>query len=362
MLFVLRMDVRPNLPFCQPEKNALQRGLAFNHTLFSVQPGHALSGVFAAKRCPHMQPDARYTKLSAYFRSRFGTRAQKIPLDIGAGCPNRDGVVSTQGCIFCNLRGSGTGSWKQGLGLERQWAMWKTRFDKRYADASYIAYLQSFSNTYMPVPVLRERLDEICTLPGIAGLAVGTRPDCLDDERLGLVAACRERLGDEIWLDLGLQSSNDATLVRINRGHDFTAWADTCVRAHDAGIKVCVHVVAGLPGEDASDVLRTVRDACALPVAGIKFHNLLVVRGSGMVPLWRRGAYEPLAREEYVDMLCQALPLVPAEVVIHRLHADPAPGELLAPAWAGEKHAVRNAIEKALEERDVRQGSNTVRR
>lgn len=309
-----------------------------------------------------MQPDARYTKLSAYFRSRFGKRAQKIPLDIGAGCPNRDGVVSTRGCIFCNIRGSGTGSWEQGLGLERQWAMWKTRFDKRYADAAYIAYLQSFSNTYMPVPDLRDRLDEICALPGIAGLAVGTRPDCLDDDRLGLIAGCRERLGDELWLDLGLQSSNDATLARINRGHDFAAWANACTRAHDAGIKVCVHVVAGLPGEDAADVLRTVRHACALPVAGIKFHNLLVVRGSGMVPLWRCGAYEPLAREEYVDMLCQALPLVSEEVVIHRLHADPAPGELLAPAWAGEKHAVRNAIEKAFEERDIRQGSDAVRR
>lgn len=243
------------------------------------------------------------------------------------------------------------------MGVERQWAQWKARFDARFNNATYIAYLQSFSNTYMEPPVLRRILDAICDLPGIGGLAVGTRPDCLGDERIRAIADCRSRLGDEIWLDLGLQSANDTTLARINRGHDFATWAEACNLAAEAGLKVCVHVVAGLPGEDTADFLHTIREACAQPVAGIKFHNLLVVRGSGMVPLWRRGEYTALTRDAYLDMLCRALPLVPEHVVVHRLHADPAPGELLAPAWAGDKHAVRNAIEAIFEERNVHQGS-----
>lgn len=305
-----------------------------------------------------MTTEERYTKLSTHFRNAFGRRAQKIPLDVGAGCPNRDGAISRHGCIFCNVQGSGTGSWVRGMGIERQWAEWKVRFATRYKNATYIAYLQSFSNTYMALPDLRRILDTICGLPDIGGLAVGTRPDCLDDMRIQALADCRPRVGDEIWLDLGLQSANDATLARINRGHDFATWAWACRLAAEAGLKVCVHVVAGLPGEDAADFLHTIRAACAQPVAGIKFHNLLVVRGSGMVPLWRRSGYSPLTRDAYIDMLCRALPLVPKHVVVHRLHADPAPGELLAPAWAGDRNAVRNAIEAAIKERDVRQGSN----
>ena len=295
----------------------------------------------------------RYATFATSLRQRFGERVQKIPLDAGASCPNRDGTLGHAGCLFCNSRGSGSGLGRQGLDLAEQWEFWRTKYQRKFKVKFFIAYLQSFSNTHGPLERLRALLAELAQLPGLVGLALGTRPDCLDSDKLNVLA---EFPAPERWLELGLQSSNNATLARINRGHDFACFVRAVEAAAKVGLKVCAHVIAGLPGENAGDFLRTVAACNSLPLHGIKFHNLYVCDSSGLAALWRQGLYTPLAREDYIDWLARGLALLRPDIIVQRLAADPAPGELLAPTWAGDKTGVRAAIKARLEESDVWQG------
>jgi len=296
----------------------------------------------------------RYRSLTAYFRERYKSRARKIPLEAGFTCPNRDGTLSLGGCAFCNEIGSGAGLTGAGLSLLEQWEILRARFSRKYPDAAFLAYLQSFSNTHGPASRLKAVLDEIAALPQARGLCLGTRPDCLDEEKLDLLAAVPF---EEIRLEMGLQSANDETLARINRGHKAADFARAAALAAGRGIKVTAHVMAGLPGEDAEDFLRTVDFVAALPVHGIKLHNLLVVAESPLAHIYRKGGYEPLLREEYISMLCRALPRLRPDMVVERLNADPRPGELLAPDWAADKSGLLRDLAAAFEALDVWQGA-----
>ena len=297
----------------------------------------------------------RYRSLSTYFRERFGGRVQKIPLDAGFTCPNRDGTLSRLGCVFCNPKGSGSGLGAQGLSLAAQWDYWRERFSRKYKTARFLAYLQSFSNTHGPAENLARVLDQLAPLPGLAGLAVGTRPDCLDSEKLALLSAFPS---EEIWLELGLQSSHDPTLARINRGHAAEAFTHMVTLAANAGLKICAHVIAGLPGETPAHFLRTIDFLNALPISGIKLHNLYVCRDTPLADDWKQGNYRPLEREEYLhSWLIPALKHLRPDIVIQRLTGDPAPGELLAPPWCSDKSALLSALHTALEAGDVRQGT-----
>ncbi len=299
----------------------------------------------------------RIYSLATYLRQRFGGRLRKIPLDAASGCPNRDGSVSFHGCAFCNAQGSGTGMAANGLSLTRQWERLASRTAHGQAgesvQQSFIAYLQSFSNTYGPAARLAGLMREIRALPGLAAVSVGTRPDCLDQEKLAILAGTGI---PETWLDIGLQSSDDATLARIGRGHDFACFASAVEQADALGLKVCAHVMAGLPGEGETEFLTTVRAVSALPARGIKFHNLLVLRGTAMEAMWRAGKYSPLTPSCYVSMLCRALADTRPDMVVHRLQADPAPGELVAPDWAGDKNVLLARIREELAARDLWQG------
>lgn len=296
----------------------------------------------------------RIYSLATYFRQRFGGRLRKIPLDAGSGCPNRDGLISRQGCVFCNALGSGTGLAAGGLSLAAQWERLTSRIKTREAGPPrFMAYLQSFSNTYGPAARLARLLEELRDLPGLTALSVGTRPDCLDREKLAILAGAGI---PETWLELGLQSSSDATLARIGRGHDFACFARAAEQAAAAGLKVCAHVMAGLPGEGCEEFLATSRAVSALPVRGIKFHNLLVLQGTALENLWKAGQYAPLSLPDYTAMLCRALAETRPDMVVHRLQADPAPGELAAPAWAGDKAAALAFIRGELDRRDNWQG------
>lgn len=291
--------------------------------------------------------------LATCFRRKYGVRVQKIPLDAGATCPNRDGTLSRLGCIFCNDSGSGSGMGLRGLGLRAQWDAWYTKYTTTDSDRLFMAYLQSFSNTYGPASRLARLLDEVAALPGCRGIAVGTRPDCLDSEKLALLAHCGL---DEVWLELGLQTCRDATLRRINRGHSVRQAEDAVRAALDAGLLVCGHLMAGLPGEDEHDFLDGVDWAVSLGVQGLKLHNVYVPKGTELARQWQAGDYWPLARDEYVDLLCAALPRIPSSVVMQRIQADPAPGELLAPAWALDKRGIITDLRRALAARGLWQG------
>ncbi|MEW5774328.1 MAG: TIGR01212 family radical SAM protein [Thermodesulfobacteriota bacterium] len=312
-------------------------------------------------RRPDPPEEPRLNRLAGHLRRRFGRTLRKVPLDAGFSCPNRDGTLSRAGCAFCNARGSGTGLFARGLSLAQQWERLRGPDPKRPG----LAYLQAFSNTYGPAERLARVLDEIAALPGLAGLCLGARPDCLDRAKLELLAGFRERLRSpelpepELWLELGLQSAHDATLARINRGHDAACFADAARAAAGLGIPVCAHLVLGLPGEGLPHFLQTVDFVNGLPVAGVKLHNLYVAEATALAALWRAGGLLPPTREDYLDWLCALLPRLRPDLVIHRLVADPAPGELLAPDWAGDKRTTLDMLEKMLEERDIRQGGGT---
>lgn len=333
------------------------------------KPGHAFGpsahSPASGGRCRAREAIARlgYHALSAYWRALFGRPARKIPLDAGFGCPNRDGTISTGGCAFCDSVGSGSGLGR--LPLAAQWEHWRARRLAKYGGVALIGYLQAYSNTHGPIEKLDAVLDEAAALPGLAGLSLGTRPDCLDPAKLDLLAAFQGRLplpspgapGPEFWLELGLQSSNPATLARMGRGHTPECFAGSARQAAARGIKVVAHMMAGLPGETIADWLATVDFIATLPVAGIKVHNYFVVEGSPLSAEFAKRPFILPAMEEYARFVALALPRLRPEIVVHRLAADPPHGMLVAPDWAGKKRETLNAVAAAMRELGARQGS-----
>jgi radical SAM protein (TIGR01212 family) len=291
-----------------------------------------------------------YRDLNSYLKERFGGRVQKVTLDAGLTCPNRDGSVGVGGCLYCNSRGSG-----QGLSITEQLEEGMNRMARRYGASRFIAYFQSFSNTYAPVEKLHTLYHEALAFPEVVGVSIGTRPDCLAPEILDLLAdIARDRL---LWLELGLQSAHDATLKLINRGHNVACFTRTVRAAADRGLEVVAHVILGLPGEGPREMAATARYLGDLPLQGVKIHLLYVVQGSALEVQYRSGKYRTLEEEEYVSLVADFLELMPPHLIIHRLTGDPHPEELVAPAWCRDKSRVLMGIKAALARRGSRQGS-----
>ena len=299
--------------------------------------------------------DKRYNDLNTYLRSLYGCRVQKITVDAGLSCPNRDGKVSSGGCIFCNARGSGTGAHSRGLTVTDQLLQGKKALARRYKAKKFLAYFQSFSNTYAPVDRLRKLYDEALAVEDVVGLSIGTRPDCVDLPVLGLLQAyARHHL---IWVEYGLQSANDKTLEIINRGHDFQCFADAVRTTQNRGVKICAHVIIGLPGETRRDILHTAKAVSDLGVDGVKLHLLYVVKGTPLESLYFQGDYQCLEQQAYIDLVCDFLERLSPEMIIQRLTGDPHPEELVAPQWALQKSETLRKINATLEKRDSWQGS-----
>lgn len=297
----------------------------------------------------------RYYDLNTFLRDRFGERVQKITVDAGLTCPNRDGVLSTGGCIYCNPRGSGSGAFAEGLSISQQLQNSRDYIARRYKAEKFLVYFQSFSNTYAPAPRLKSMYDEALTaIDGVVGLSIGTRPDCVDEAILGLLEEyARDYL---IWLEYGLQSAHDETLLRINRGHDFACFERAVAATRNRGIQICAHVILGLPGESRSQVMETARKIADLGIHGVKIHLLYVVKGTELERLYRAGRYRPLKQAEYAEWVCDFLELLPPNVVIQRLTGDPHLEELAAPTWSLDKNGTRNLIAAILKKRNSRQG------
>ncbi|MHB8069496.1 MAG: TIGR01212 family radical SAM protein [Desulfobaccales bacterium] len=296
-----------------------------------------------------------YLDLNRYLRRLYGERVQKITLDAGLTCPNRDGRLGREGCLYCNPRGSGTGAWSRGLGIGRQMEEGLARLRQRYGAKKFIAYFQSFTNTYASVEHLRDLYLEALAFPGVVGLSIGTRPDCLSDAVLDLLAELkRDYL---VWLELGLQSAHDATLLRINRGHDTACFTAAVTQAAARGLEVVAHVILGLPGEDSPQMAATAAYLAGLPIRGVKIHLLYVTRDSALASLYREGAYRPLTAAAYVSAVVDFIELLPTHLVIHRLTGDPHPGELLAPEWCLDKSRVLSLIKDEFARRGSRQGA-----
>jgi radical SAM protein (TIGR01212 family) len=296
----------------------------------------------------------RYHDLNSYLRNIFGCRVQKISIDAGLSCPNRDGSISAGGCIYCNARGSGTGAMEKGQSVTEQVIKGKEFLKSRYKAQKFIAYFQSFSNTYGPYEKLKGLYGEALAVEDIVGLSIGTRPDCIDEPILALLEGySRDYL---VWIEYGIQSIHNRTLGLINRGHDVNAFKRAVEATKNRGIKICTHVMLGLPFEDRSDMLATAKVIASMGIDGIKIHLLYVVKGTKMEELYKEGKYRCLEQEEYANLVCDFLELLPPDMVIQRLTGDPHPEELVAPEWALRKNETLSRIKSILDARDSRQG------
>ncbi len=294
-----------------------------------------------------------YRSFSSYLRETFGERVQKITLDAGLDCPNRqDG---SGGCIYCNAKGSGTGALAEGVNLEEQIETQIKHMTRRYGASKFLAYFQSYSNTYGSLEKLRSIYD--CVLPHdqIVGMAIGTRPDCIDREKLDLIYEYSDKR--KIWVEYGLQSANDKTLELINRGHDVGKFVDAVELTAGYGFRICAHHIIGLPNEGMDDWLDAAKLLNALPVTDLKLHLLYVVRGTELDRMYQAGQYNPLEQEEYVEGVAQFIAHLRPDIVVQRITGDPHAAELVAPLWSLEKHVVRNEIIAKLNNLQIRQGS-----
>jgi radical SAM protein (TIGR01212 family) len=296
----------------------------------------------------------RYNDLNSHLRNLFGCRVQKITIDAGLSCPNRDGTISTDGCIYCNANGSGSGAHARGLSITEQLLQGQAALSRRYKAKKFIAYFQSFSNTYAPLPKLKCLYEEALAVENVIGLSIGTRPDCINPSLLQLLEGYAQ--SHLIWIEYGLQSAHDRTLTLINRGHDFMCFQKAVKATQDRGLKICAHVILGLPNETRDQMLKTAEILSGMDIDGIKLHLLYVVKGTKLAQRYRQGRYDCLQQSEYVDLVCDFLERIPQRVVVQRLTGDPHPEELVAPLWSTRKNETLAMIRNTLERRDTWQG------
>jgi len=301
-----------------------------------------------------MTEDSLYKTFNHYLKDKFGERVYRVPLDAGFTCPNRDGVRAFGGCTFCDDRGSGAPTINRYMSVKQQLDSGIARIKKRFKAKKFLAYFQAFTNTYAPEGVLKELYDLALSTPDVVGLCIGTRPDCLPDNVLDLLAEYNER--SFVWLEIGLQSAFNATLDRINRGHSAEEYFDAVARAKKRNLNVATHLIFGLPGETEEDMLSTVRQISASPLDGVKIHQLCVYKGTAMEEDYRRGELPLLAEDAYIDLVVRALELLPSNTVIMRLVAEGTEEELVAPDWSFEKARVMERIEAEMKKRKTYQG------
>jgi hypothetical protein len=287
--------------------------------------------------------------------ARYGERVHKIAIDAGFTCPNRDGSIGRGGCTFCN-NVSFSPNGRRSVPVEQQIENGRRVIRKRTGAQKYIAYFQAYTNTYADVRELSRLYEAALQEPDVIGLSVGTRPDCVPDEVLRLLAGY-QRQGYEVWLELGLQSAHDATLERVNRGHGFAEYAQAVQRARALGLQVCTHLILGLPGETTAHHIESLESVLTLGVDGLKLHPLHVVKGTQLANEWRRGEYEPLSLEQYVADVVELVSRTPREIIFHRLTGTAPSSILLAPAWCSQKWRVLNRITHALAQRHEQQRS-----
>ncbi len=305
-----------------------------------------------------MENQKRYSDYNTYLRSLFGQRVQKITVDAGLTCPNRDGTLSVDGCIYCNSKGSGSGLAKRGMSIREQIEAGKIAMAKKYKARKFLAYFQSYSNTYTGVAHMKDLYDQALSCQGMVGMAIGTRPDCIDGQKLELIQSYTPSY--LVWLEYGLQSVHDVTLEKINRQHRFSDFLDAVNLTAGRGIHICVHVILGLPGENRKMMLETARVLADLPIDGIKIHLLYVIKGTRLEEMWQKGAYTPMEQMAYVEMVCDFLEHLPKGMIIQRITGDPHGEELQAPMWAGRYRETFNLIQHTLEKRDSWQGMHYV--
>ncbi len=292
----------------------------------------------------------RYNNLSEFFRRRYGRRLDKICIDGGFTCPNRDGKCGVGGCVFCGERGSG--EWLDAAEGIKNTAI--RVLERGRGDEKYVAYFQNFTNTYAPVEVLKERYDSALISERIVALAIGTRPDCIDEEICKLLASYKDRL--DVWVELGLQTSDDETAIKINRGYKTEVFTNAVHLLEKYGIWIVPHIIIGLPGESAENVYKTLDFLQQFRLFGIKIHSIYVEEGTKLAKLYRENLYTPPTLDEFADICVELIARLSPDTVIHRLTGDAPKDLLIAPLWNADKNGIYDALRKRMKAQNIRQG------
>ncbi|MFM1651476.1 TIGR01212 family radical SAM protein [Brevibacillus sp. B_LB10_24] len=303
---------------------------------------------------PRLWGDKRYHTWNYHLRQLFGEKVFKVSLDGGFTCPNRDGKAAVGGCTFCSARGSGDFAGERRMTLEKQFAEVKDRMHEKWPSAKYIGYFQAFSNTYGPVGELRDMFELILQQDGVVGLSIATRPDCLPDDVVEYLAELNERT--YLWVELGLQTIHEHTQQLINRGHDYQCYLDGVEKLRKHNIRVCSHIIYGLPGETHEEMMETAQAVARLDVQGIKIHLLHLLRNTPMVKQYEQGLLQFLSREEYTKLVVDTLEILPPEMIVHRITGDGPADLLIGPMWSRKKWEVLNGIHAEMARRNTWQG------
>lgn len=305
-------------------------------------------------------PNKRYHTWNYALRQQFGEKIFKVPIDGGFDCPNRDGTVAKGGCTFCSVSGSGDMIVAPSDPLPLQFQKEIQLMHQKWPTVDqYIVYFQNFTNTHAPVDVIRHRFEQVVNEKGVVGLSIGTRPDCLPDEVVNYLAELNERF--YLWVELGLQTTFEETSAAINRAHDYQTYLDGVAKLRKHGIRVCTHLINGLPGETPAmmceNVRRTIQDS---DIQGIKLHLLHLMTNTKMMRDYNEGRLQLMSKEAYVSVICDQLEMIPPEIVIHRLTGDAPFETIIGPMWSLKKWEVLNAIDAEMKRRNSYQGKYTV--
>ena len=300
---------------------------------------------------PFSATGKRFYPYSHYLKHRYGGRVAKVPLDGGFTCPNRDGTKSVGGCIYCSAHGSGDFIAHPSQSLPEQFQTYCQTLSQKWQPVGYIPYFQAFTGTYAPPERLRELYSQALSLPQTVGLSIATRPDCLSDDVCAVLGAVAEQT--DLTVELGVQTVWDDTAARCNLCHTFSDVQDAICRLRRYPLQICVHLINGLPGENAEQMISSARTVGELGIDAIKLHLLHVLRGTALA---QQTSYRYLDKDEYISIVCSQLEVLPPSVVIQRLTGDGARDDLLAPLWSLRKREVLNGIDQELKRRDSWQG------
>lgn len=303
---------------------------------------------------PLLWGDKRFHTWNYEMREHMDTKVFKVMLDAGFTCPNRDGSIAKGGCTFCSARGSGDFAGSRRDDLVTQFNHVRDRQHLKWPNAKYIGYFQAYTNTYAPVEELREYYEVILQQPGVVGLSIATRPDCLPDDVVEYLAELNQRT--YLWVEMGLQTIHNSTSELINRAHDTQCYIEAVAKLRACGIRVCTHIIHGLPQETHEMMLETVSAVAGMDVQGIKIHLLHLMRKTPMVKQYEAGLLRFLEQDEYVKLIVDSLEILPPEMIVHRLTGDAPRESLIGPLWSLKKWEVLNAIDHELVARDSWQG------
>lgn len=297
--------------------------------------------------------DKRYNQFSAYLKNHFGVKVYKITIDAGFSCPNRDGTISKGGCIFCDDSGSFSRAHSNLLSIEEQVTEGIKTLSARFKAEKFMSYFQAYTNTYRPVKELEKIYKSSLCNPDVVGISIGTRPDCVDNDKLNLISDLSKDY--YTWLEYGLQSTHDKTLLRINRGHDYDCFLKAYEKTKEKGINVCVHVIFGL-WESRDEILQTAQRLADLKIDGVKIHMLCALAGTKLAQMYNNKEIDFMNEDEYVSLCCDFLEILPPQTTIHRLAGNGYRKTLVAPRWLGAKLDCLNKIDREFLKRNTYQG------